>query len=328
MRSDKAPKKNRVQEWYATLSREKRRLLFVAATIIPLLVWLTVYFLIPIFTMVIYSFTNAHMAYDDFTFVGLQNYIRLFSDPMYLVAIKNTFISVLVIVPASVVLSVLTAVALNAMTNWLRQFFTFAYFMPSLLSMTAVCLVWRWLYNPSYGLLNVVLNFFGLEPQQFIHSSAQALYSLCVIQIWSIFGYYAVILLTAIRGVDRSIYDAAKVDGATGIQCFFRVTLPLIKNSILFVTVMVTNSAFMFFTPIKLLTKGGPGTSTTTLLYYVTRNGIEQGNLGIGSAGSMVLMAMILCVSGIQFLLTNERAPKPVKERSRNTQVKKGRNKK
>lgn len=326
MESVKTSKKNRIQEWYTTVPREKKRLLFVAATIIPMLVWLSIYFLVPIITMVIYSFTNAHMAYDTYSFVGLKNYIRLFSDPTYLVAIKNSFICVVVIVPTAVFLSILTAVGLNTMTDRLRQFFTFAYFMPSLLSMTAICLVWRWLYNPAYGLFNVILNFIGIESQQFIQSSSQALYCLCVIQVWSIFGYYAVILLTAIRGVDKSIYDAAKVDGTNSFQRFFYVTLPLIKNSILFVTVMVTNSAFMFFTPIKLLTKGGPGTSTTTLLLYVMRNGVEQGNLGLGAAGSMVLMAMILSVSGLQFLLTSDKESKPVKRKSRKNAAKKGEN--
>ena len=326
MRTVETSKKNRVQEWYATIPRKKKRLLFVAATIIPLFIWLSIYFLIPIITMVIYSFTNAHMAYDTYKFVGLDNYIRLFSDPMYLVAIKNSFICVACIVPAAVILSVLTAVGLNAMTDRLREFFTFAYFMPSLLSMTAICLVWRWLYNPAYGLINAILNFIGIESQQFIQSSSQALYSLCVIQVWSIFGYYAVIILTAIRGVDKSIYEAAEIDGANSVQRFLHVTLPLIKNSILFVTVMVTNSAFMFFTPIKLLTKGGPGTSTTTLLLYVMRNGIEQSNLGLGSAGSMVLMAMILCVSGIQFLLTHEKKPKPIKVNRKSDLAKKGAN--
>ena len=324
MRIAIASRTDRIRKWYATVPREKKRLLFVAATIIPMLVWLSVFFLIPIITMVIYSFTNAHMAYDTFRFVGLQNYVRLFSDPTYLIAVRNSFICVLVIVPTSVVLSILTAVGLNVMTERLRQFFTFAYFMPSLLSMTAICLVWRWLYNPAYGLFNAILNFIGIDSQQFIQSSDQALYCLCVIQIWSIFGYSAVILLTSIRGVDKSIYDAAKVDGASGFQCFFHVTLPLIKRSILFVTVMVTNSAFMFFTPIKLLTKGGPGTSTTTLLLYVMRNGIEQSNLGLGSAGSIILMAMILSVSGLQFLLTRDRQPKAVRTASRKKASTKG----
>lgn len=326
MRMKNTAGKNRIGQWYATVPRKKKRLLFVAATIIPMLVWLMIYFLIPIITMIVYSFTNAHMAYDTFKFVGLKNYIRLFSDPTYLIAVKNSLICVVVIVPIAVVFSVLTAVGLNAMTERLRQFFTFAYFMPSLLSMTAICLVWRWLYNPAYGLFNAILNFIGIESQQFIQSSSQALYCLCAIQIWSVFGYYAVIILTSIRGVDSSIYDAAKVDGTNSVQRFFYVTVPLIKRTILFVTVMVTNSAFMFFTPIKLLTKGGPGTSTTTLLLYVMRNGVEQGNLGLGSAGSLILMFMILLVSGIQFLLTREKKPKPIRLKGKTKAVENGGN--
>lgn len=289
---------------------------FLLCVLVPTFIWFLIFFIIPFLSVFIYSFTNAHMAYSDFKFVGLNQYIKAFTnDPTFLVAMKNTVAAAAFIVPVTVVLSVLLAAGLNAMGNKTREAFTFIYFLPSVISTVAISLVWNWLFSKNYGLFNAILELFGIRAQPFLGSPKQALICLCIVQVWSIFGYYAVILLAAMRGIDTSLYEAAEIDGATPIKKFFHVTLPMIRNNILFVCIMTTTVAFMFFTPVKILTDGTPGTSTVVMLLHIMKKGINNSDIGYASAMSIILMLIILLFSLIQWLITKERKIKPEKRR-------------
>ncbi len=298
------------QPLFAGMTRKAKRTSFVLAILLPFAAWMLVYMLIPLASVIFYSFTDAKMAYDDFSWVGLYQFEKLFSSPDAITSIWNSVKAALIIMPISLVLSMATALGLNALSERFRNLYTFAYFVPNIMSMTAVCLVWNWMYHNSYGIINAVLNVFGVENQQFLKSADQALFCLCVIHIWSVFGYYAVILLSAIRGIDKSLYEAADISGANAWQKFWYVTMPMLKNQLLFVCIMLTTSSFMFFTPVKMLTDGTPGNSTLVMLLYVHRRGIQQGDIAHASAMSLVLMAIILFFSLVQWVLTKERAPK------------------
>ncbi len=292
------------------LKRKTKRGIFVLIVLAPLVLWMMIFMLGPIISVIVYSFTNAHMAYDSFDFMGLYQYNKMFNDPVFLTAIINTVKAAIIIVPSTVILSLLLAVALNTLSDKLREFYTFVYFVPSILSAVAISLVWRWLYNANYGLFNAILAFIGLPKQQFLSSSKQALACLCIIQIWAIFGYYAVILLAAIRGIDPTLFEAAQVDGANAFHKLFRITLPMIKNNMLFICIMATTTAFMFFTPVKILTDGTPGTSTMVLLLYIMNTGIKNSDIGYSSAMSLVLMIIILSFSLFQWIFSSEPANK------------------
>lgn len=285
--------------------------LFLLCVLVPTFIWFLLFFIIPFVSVVIYSFTNAHMAYADFKFVGLDQYVKAFTkDPTFIIAFKNTVVAALIIVPATIVLSILLAAGLNMLSERSRQAFTFIYFLPSVISAVAISLVWNWLYSKSYGLFNAILAALNLPEQPFLTSTAQALVCLCIVQIWSVFGYYAVILLAAMRGIDKSYYEAAEMDGAGSFAKFFKITLPLIKNNILFVCIMTTTVAFMFFTPVKILTDGTPGTSTMVMLLHIMNKGIKNSDIGYASAMSMILMMIILLFSLIQWVITKERKEK------------------
>lgn len=307
------------QPLFSGMTRKAKRNCFVLAVLIPFAAWMLVYMLVPLASVIFYSFTDAKMAYDDFSWVGLYQFEKLFTSSDAITSIWNSVKAALIIMPISLILSLLTAVGLNALSDRFRNLYTFAYFVPNIMSMTAICLVWNWMYHNSYGIFNAVLNFFGVENQQFLKSAEQALFCLCVIHIWSVFGYYAVILLSAIRGIDRSLYEAADTFGANAWQKFWYVTMPMLKNQLLFVCIMLTTSSFMFFTPVKMLTDGTPGNSTLVMLLYVHRRGIQQGDIAHASAMSLVLMSIILFFSLVQWILTKERAPrdysKPVKSK-------------
>lgn len=285
------------------ITRKHRRAAFVLCVLIPFAVWMLIYMLIPLVSVVMYSFTNAKMAYDDFSFVGMYQFEKLFGTKVAVTAIVNTLKAALIIIPVSLVLAMLTALGLNVLGDRSRGVYTFIYFLPNVMSLTAVCLVWQWLYHQDYGVINTVLNAIGFKSVRFLQDKATALPSLCAIHIWTVFGYYAVLLLAAMRSIDESLYEAARIDGATPARSFFSITLPLLKNQLLFVCVMLTTSAFMFFTPVQLLCSGGtPGNSTKVMLLYIYENGIQKGNIGYGSAMSLILMLMILALSLIQWI--------------------------
>ena len=298
-------------------TRKGKRAVFAMTVLLPFAVWMMVYMLIPIVSVVYYSFTDARMGYDSQTFVGLYQFKKIFTNPVAMTSIKNSMKSALIIVPVSLVLSMLTALGLDRLSDRWSRVYTFAIFLPNIISLTAACLVWQWIFHSNYGVLNAFLNLFGIESQQFLKSPDQALASLCAIHIWSCYGYYSVILLAAIRGIDKSLYEAASLDGAGYWMQFFEVTLPMLKNTLLFVGIMLTTSAFMFFTPVQLLTNGTPGTSTYVMLFYIYQQGIQQGNIGYSSAMSLILMMIILFFSLIQWVGSAERQPKPKKKKNK-----------
>lgn len=301
-------KEKNIRTGILVLNRKKRRMLFVFSIMIPICIWFFIFMLLPIFSVIFYSFTNSNMAFSDWKFVGFDQYIKMFTeDPLFPIAVKNTVKSVLIVVPFTVVLSLTLALGIHSVKSRVNKFFTFVYFLPSIVSMVAICMVWKWLYHQQFGILNAVLGFFGFPSQQFLNSSSQALICICIIQIWAVIGYFAIILVTAIRGIDLSLYEAAEVDGANGWRKTFYITIPLIRQNIFFVCIMATTQAFMIFTPVKVLTDGMPGTSTYVLMLHIMNRGINNNDIAYASAMSLVLMGIILIFSLIQKLVTRER---------------------
>lgn len=225
---------SRLPIFSSNIKRKRKRNLFILSILIPLISWFVIFMFLPIILIAFYSFTNAHMAYSTYSFVGLRQYIKMFqTDTLLNTALFNTIKIVLFTVPLTTILSTALAMALNKVTEGQRKFFTFAYFLPSIICATAICLVWKWLYNPHYGLINAILTSLGLQAQPFLTDKRQVLQSLSIMQIWSLMGYYAVILLSAIRGIDHSIYEAAEIDGAGALRKELYVTLPLITQNVL-----------------------------------------------------------------------------------------------
>lgn len=289
-----------------SLSRQTKRNLFVLSIMIPILAWFVVFMFLPIVMVVFYSFTNAHMAYPDYSFVGLKQYIKMLTrDTLVMTALWNTVKIVIYAVPLTAIFSVILAMALNVVSKLVGHFGTFAFFLPSIVCATAICLVWKWLFNQHYGLFNAILQGLGLQPQPFLTSSDQVLPSLAAMQIWSLVGYYAVILLAAIRGIDPGLYEAAEIDGASRLQSEWHITLPLIRQNVLFVCIMATTQSFMIFTPVKIMTDGKPGTSSMVLMLHIMNKGINNSDVAYASALSILMMTIILTISLIQWMITN-----------------------
>ena len=240
-------------------------------------------------------------------FVGLDNYAALFSDPVFLNSLKVTVIFNLITNPLQIALSLGLAYVLTLKLKG-NHFFRTLHLVPITVSFTIACTLWGVLLNPDQGLLNSLLNALGIPNQPFLTSSKQALGSIIAIASWKGVGYWAVFLIAGMENIPRDLYEAADIDGAAKGAAFFRVTLPLLKNTLLFVMVSDTISYFLLFVPAYMLTGGGPQGSTDFLMYRIYQNAYTYSNMNAASAMVMVLLAILLAVIGLESLLMKERA--------------------
>ncbi|MDR3377011.1 MAG: sugar ABC transporter permease [Ancalomicrobiaceae bacterium] len=233
-------------------------------------------------------------------FVGLQNYADLLS-PLsvgrdFRQASWNTavytLLSVVVILPLSVLLGLMVHQNRVAGGHVLRTILFSTYMVP----MIAVALVWSKLYSPNEGPLNQILGWFGVGRQMWLSSPDTALVSVVILNVWQQVGYFTVLVIAGLTQIPVALYEAARIDGANPVQSFFGVTLPLLRRTLLFSAVIAVINAVQVFEPVALITQGGPANSTNVLTYYIRRVGIERAQGGLGSAMAVMLMLALIVV--------------------------------
>jgi len=280
---------------------KKKHYMYFLLFIIPALAFALIDYYIPFLSAVKLSLSD----YDPLSkpkFIGLKNFRDMFKDEVFWISLKNTLLYALYVIPATTILSFLIAVGLNRkskVVSFLRVF----YFLPMVTSSVAVALTWRWIYNPDYGLLNQVLGIFGVSPIHWLSDHKTALLALAILGIWGGIGYNVIIFLAGLQNIPKVYYEAARIDGAKDSQILFKITIPLMTPTIFFVLVMTTIGAFQIFDSVFVLTNGGPGYSTYTLVYYIYRNGFYWFKMGYAMAISWFMYAFILTLTAVQFSL-------------------------
>lgn len=273
--------------------------------LLPAVLILAVFLFIPIVASFIASMTNWNMyGVNDWTkivFVGLENYAGLFADPVFLAGLRNTLVFAFIGVPVSVTLSLAMALALNAQLLRAKAFFRVAYFIPVITTMVAVAIIWRWLYNPEFGLFNLALEYLGLPAQGWLSNRALALPSLILMAVWKGFGYNTIIFVAALQAIPDSLYESIALDGANTRQEFWYITLPMLRNTAFFVIVMTTIGYLQFFAEPYTMTGGGPLNSTMSVVLYMYQQGFKFYNLGYASAMAYILFGLIFAFTALQF---------------------------
>ena len=259
-----------------------------------------------IFTLwpVIMTFVLSLSSYDILTpmkFIGLQNYRDLFQDEVFLKVFKNTWVYTLTTVPIGVTLSLFLAIALDKSDRGIR-FFRGAYFIPVISSMVSIGVVWQWLYNPEFGLINNLLEKIGINGPMWLTSDKTAMIALIIVAIWKNLGYNMLIFLAGLQSIERNYYEAAEIDGAGWWQQFRNITLPLLTPTTFFVLVMAFIGSFQVFDLVQLMTRGGPGRATSTLVHYIYQNGFRFFYTGYASALAYLLFALVLAITLINML--------------------------
>jgi len=270
--------------------------------LLPALGGILVFILGPVVAAIALSFTKWDLL-TPAKFIGLSNYQELIQDPMFRKVMLNTLIFTGASVPLSLILSLGLALALNQKIKGIVIFRTI-YFLPVVSSMVAVSLVWRWLYNPNYGLLNYFLNLLHLPSVNWLFSTTWAMPAVILMSVWKGLGYNMVIFLAGLQGIPQMYYESAKIDGAGKFQAFKNITLPLLSPTTFFVLVISIISSFQVFDQIFVMTSGGPAHATEVIIYYIYHNAFQIFRMGYASALAFCLFIIIFALTLLQIRLS------------------------
>jgi len=254
----------------------------------------------PIIWSAVMSFQRNNLLSPDTPFVGTANYRQMVHDPIVAQAIQHTLVYTALFVPGTMAVGLFLAVAMNRKIRFISVYRTAAYATMAI-STISEAIVFIWLFDPSYGVINYFLSKIGVPPQQFINSPSEALYVIVIMTIWGWTGFAVVIYLAALQGIPQHLTEAAAIDGAGPWQAFRRVTLPLLSPASLFLAVWLTINALQLFDEVYLSTQGGPLNATTVLVYYLYNQAFQQFNFGYASAIAYFLFLVIIVVTVIQF---------------------------
>ncbi len=242
-------------------------------------------------------------------FVGLDNYVRLFNDPTFITALTNTVIYLLIQVPLMIVLALIFSVLLNDPTLKFKGFFRTAIFLPAVTSLVAYAVIFKYLFGNN-GLINdflVDLNIIA-EPLNWLSDPLLAKITIVIAITWRWTGYNMIFYLSALQNVDKALYEAAKIDGATAIQQFFFITIPLLKPIILFTSIVSTIGTLQLFDEVMNITSGGPGNATMTISMYIYNLSFEYTpDFGYAATVSYVILILVVLLSFIQFKVAGDR---------------------
>lgn len=255
---------------------------------------------IPVFFALYMSFTDWNILSDP-NFIGLENYEKIFSDPLAKETFLNTFYFAVVSVPINVFLTLLLAVLLNQKIKGIT-FFRTAYYLPVISASVAVSLMFMWILANN-GLLNQILGGLGIEPVRWLTDPKIALNSVIGVTIWKGLGLNMIIFLAALQDIPKELLEAAAIDGANAVQKFFKITIPLLSPVIFFVTITGVIGSFQSFDLVYNMTRGGPGHSTTVIGFYIWRQAFDYLHMGYGAALAFIVFAAILVLTILQWVL-------------------------
>jgi ABC-type sugar transport system permease subunit len=237
-------------------------------------------------------------------FVGLSNYAKIFTDATFKKSLLNTLYFVVTMVPLGIILALALAILLNRKVKGLG-FFRSAFYLPSITSTIAVGMVWLWIFNPDIGVVNSILRTIGIaNPPAWLESTVWAKPALVVMRLWQIGGYYMIMYLAGLQSIPNELYEAADLDGCSGWGKIWYITVPMLNNTTFFVTTLLTIESFNIFEAIYVMTKGQPGGSTNTLMYYIYTRAFQSSPPKMGYAAAMgwVLFVILFVVTLAQFL--------------------------
>jgi multiple sugar transport system permease protein len=284
----------------------RRTSLIALAFLAPALIILIVFVAWPMLSALRLSFTDAS-GFGQEEYVGLDNYVRVFTDPDVLQAMGNTAYYALLFTPTAIIAALLLALLVNHRRLPARGAFRTALFLPFIVSLAVAAFAWSYLLDPQIGLLNHWLGVFGIQLGNVLQDPALAMPTVALVAVWKSFGFYLVIFIAGLQEIPSSLYEAARVDGATAWQRFRHITLPMLSNTLAFVMIVALIAALQAFDQIYVMTGGGPYGTTQTVVMEIYTSGFKKLELGFASALSYVLLLITLVLSLVQFRFFSRR---------------------
>lgn len=287
------------------LSRQEKWIPYLF--LLPVLILLLIFNVYPTLATISESMhINALSRVNPRTFVGLQNFERIFNDRIFWKSLQVTLFFNLFINPLQLILALLLAILANQVIKGIAIFRS-VFLLPVAVSLSVTATVWGLILDKNAGLINGILATVNLPAQPFLTSAEQALWCIILIASWKGVPYWMLFFLAGLQGVPVSLQEAAAIDGANLWQRFTQITLPLLRRTIIFVLVADTVANFTLFIPVYMLTNGGPQLSTNLIMYETYRRGFVYGDLGISSAMLTVMLVVVAAVVGLQFFLLSEK---------------------
>lgn len=273
----------------------------------PAIIIMFLFMILPFFMSVFYSFTDRRLVLNPnkpTKFVGWSNYIKTFTNKTALQAFWNTFEYTIILVPVVLILATLLALLVNRKAKGVT-FFRMIYFSPQVVTMTVVTVIWGFFFSStSDGLFNSILGVFGIPAQKWLQDTSLAMPSIAIMSIWQCVGMQMIIMLGGLQFIPEELYEAGTIDGANTWQQFIYITIPQLKNTLVYVFISNTIYSLKMFTQVYMLTQGGPAGSTTTLVYLMYQEGFTNNRVGYTSAMAVVFFLIVLAISLIQNKLT------------------------
>ncbi len=271
------------------------------AFLAPALCLFAVFLLLPLCWVVMLAFQNYSIATGRSSWVGLENMRSVFRDPVFMRSALNTLIYAVVVVPVNTLSALVVASLIYPLSNRMRSFFRGAYYLPGIASVVVIAMVWRWMFNESFGLLNTGLGFLGLPGVHWLTNPRVALWSIILTSIARPPGGPILVYLASLDAIPTSLYDAGEIDGAGPLKRWWHITVPLLRPTTLFLALTMTIASFQVFAQVQILTDGGPGYATEVVVHRIYTAAIRDFDFGAAAAMSLILFCVIMFASAVQY---------------------------
>ena len=272
--------------------------------ILPTYIFYTIFVILPFIAVLLLSFSQ----YDILTppkFIGLDNFIGMFKDSRLLTVYGNTFYFTIAAVLFNVGIGLLLAIMLNRkISNTLKYLFRLAYFFPNIVSVVFISVIWSALFSKDTGIINYYIGLVGIQPVAWFSDPKMAINSIIIIDVWKNTGFAMIVFLAGLQNIPREYYEASEIDGANATQTFFRITFPLLSPTVFFNIIIFSIGALQVFDSTKIITDGGPGDSTRSLVMYIYENAFQKFQMGYSSAIAMGFLVVIVLLTLLQFVLS------------------------
>ena len=280
---------------------KKNRMLWGLLFLAPQLLGLIAFALIPLIFAIVLSFMNWD-GFGEKTFIGIGNYIGQFQSPILWKSLWNTSLYTILYIPIGITISLLLAFALNKVKG--KELYRIFFFMPVVTSSVSVGVIWMWILNGDFGILNQLLGMIGINGPQWLTDTSLVMISIVILSVWWQVGFNMIIFLAGLQGISKSYYEAADIDGATGFQKFRHITLPMLSPTTFFVSIMAVISSFQVFDQAFVMTMGGPAKSSYTIVYHIYEMAFVNFKMGESAAAAMILFSIILFFTLVQFTVS------------------------
>jgi len=287
-----------VRWWNRTRTREA---VWAYIFLLPFFLGLLFFILGPVVAAFAISFTSWDLLSPP-QWIGLDNYREMMSDPLFWIALKNTVYFTVVSVPVTLLLALGLAALMNRKLRGIAVLRAI-YFFPVTASIVAVSLLWAWMYTPDFGIINYLLSQIGVPKVKWLVDPRMAMPSIILMSVWRGLGFNIVVFLAGLQSIPKDLYEAAELDGANGWDRFRQITIPLLTPTLFFAAIMAMIASFQVFEQTFIMTQGGPGNATLTLVYHIFQNGFTYLRMGYASALSFVLFAILFIITIVQVRL-------------------------